>query len=99
MGGSARILVINLAAPDGAGDGAVPVPPTFLLTGTRDLFLSNTARTHIKLRQAGAVADLLVYEGVSHGDYATEAASRWPGCLCSLKIAGVRDGPKNPCNF
>ncbi len=50
-------------------------PPTFLLTGTRDLFLSNTARTHIKLRQAGAVADLLVYEGVSHGDYSVEAAS------------------------
>jgi acetyl esterase/lipase len=50
-------------------------PPTFLLTGTRDLFLSNTVRAHIKLRQAGAVADLLVYEGVSHGDYATEATS------------------------
>ena len=44
-------------------------PPTFLVTGTRDLLLSNTARTHIKLRQAGVVADLLVYEGVSHGDY------------------------------
>jgi len=44
-------------------------PPTILVTGTRDLFLSNTARTHIKLLQAGAVADLLVYEGVSHGDY------------------------------
>ena len=44
-------------------------PPTLLVTGTRDLFLSNTARTHIKLLQAGAVADLLVYEGVSHGDY------------------------------
>ncbi len=50
-------------------------PPTFLLTGTRDLFLSNTVRAHINLRQAGAVADLLVYEGVSHGDYAAEAAS------------------------
>jgi acetyl esterase/lipase len=44
-------------------------PPTLLVTGTRDLFLSNTARTHIKLLQAGVVADLLVYEGVSHGDY------------------------------
>jgi len=50
-------------------------PPTFLVTGTRDLFLSNTARTHIKMRTAGVVADLLVYEGVSHGDYAAEAAS------------------------
>ena len=51
-------------------------PPTFLVTGTRDLFLSATARTHIKLRQAGAIADILVYEGMSHGDYAAEAASR-----------------------
>jgi acetyl esterase/lipase len=44
-------------------------PPTFLVTGTRDMLLSNTARTHIKLRQAGVVADILVYDGTSHGDY------------------------------
>ena len=44
-------------------------PPTILATGTRDLFLSNTARAHIKLRQAGVPADILVYEGGSHGDY------------------------------
>ena len=50
-------------------------PPTLLVTGTRDLFLSNTVRTHIKLRQAGSVADILVYEGVSHGDYLHELAS------------------------
>ncbi|MGB3717939.1 MAG: alpha/beta hydrolase [Candidatus Promineifilaceae bacterium] len=50
-------------------------PPTLLATGTRDLFLSNTVRTHIKLRQAGSVADILVYEGVSHGDYLHELAS------------------------
>jgi acetyl esterase/lipase len=50
-------------------------PPTFLVTGTRDLFLSNTVRTHTKLRQAGVVADMLVFEGVSHADYLIEAAS------------------------
>jgi len=50
-------------------------PPTLLVTGTRDLLLSATARTHIKLRQAGVVADILVYEGMSHGDYGVEAAS------------------------
>ena len=44
-------------------------PPTFLLTGTRDLFLSNTVRAHRKLRDAGVTADLVVLEGVSHGDY------------------------------
>ena len=50
-------------------------PPTMLVTGTRDLFLSNTARVHTKLRQAGVEADLLMFEGVSHGDYALEATS------------------------
>ncbi len=44
-------------------------PPTYLVTGTRDLFLSNTVRVHRKLRAAGATADLMVFEGVSHGDY------------------------------
>jgi len=44
-------------------------PPTLLMTGTRDLLLSNTARTDMKLRQAGVVADILVYDGTSHGDY------------------------------
>ena len=53
----------------------VGFPPTMLVTGTRDLFLSNTVRTHTKLRQAGAVADILVFEGVSHADYLVETAS------------------------
>lgn len=44
-------------------------PPTILVTGTRDMFLSDTARTHRKLRAAGAVADLLVFEGMSHAGY------------------------------
>ncbi len=45
-------------------------PPTFLVTGTRDLFLSNTVRVHTKMRAAGAVADLMVFEGIAHADYA-----------------------------
>ena len=44
-------------------------PPTILVTGTRDMFLSDTARTHRKLRAAGASADLLVFEGMSHAGY------------------------------
>ncbi len=44
-------------------------PPTILTSGTRDLFLSNTARTHRKLRRAGVVAELNVYEGMSHAQY------------------------------
>ncbi|WP_076864239.1 alpha/beta hydrolase [Bradyrhizobium mercantei] len=44
-------------------------PPTILTTGTRDLFLSNTVRTHRKLRRASVIADLNVYEGQSHAQY------------------------------
>ncbi len=44
-------------------------PPTILLSGTRDLFLSNTVRMHQKLLQSGVHADLLVFEGQSHAQY------------------------------
>lgn len=44
-------------------------PPTFLATGTRDLFLSNTIRVHRKLRDVGVETDLVVIEGMSHGDH------------------------------
>lgn len=45
------------------------LPPAILVTGTRDLFLSNTARMHRKLREAGTYAELLVIEGLSHWQY------------------------------
>jgi epsilon-lactone hydrolase len=44
-------------------------PPTILTSGTRDLFLSNTVRTHRALRRAGVEAELNVYEGQSHAQY------------------------------
>lgn len=44
-------------------------PPTYLISGTRDLMLSDTVRVHCKLRQAGVEADLHVYEGHSHYAY------------------------------
>jgi epsilon-lactone hydrolase len=44
-------------------------PPTILISGTRDLFLSLTVRTHRKLRRAGVEADLQVFEGLSHAQY------------------------------
>lgn len=44
-------------------------PPTFLTAGTRDLLLSNTVRVHRKLRQAGVVAALQIFEGMSHAQY------------------------------
>ena len=44
-------------------------PPSFLLSGTRDLFLSNTVRTETKLRDAGIPTKLIVLESQSHSDY------------------------------
>lgn len=50
-------------------------PPTILITGTRDMFLSDTARTHRKLRATGVPADLHVFEAMSHAGYAFELGS------------------------
>jgi epsilon-lactone hydrolase len=44
-------------------------PPTILTAGTRDLLISNTVRAHRKLRQAGVVAELQIFEGMSHAQY------------------------------
>ena len=56
-------------------------PPTVLISGTRDLFLSDTARVHQKLLQAGVDAQLLVLEGQSHAQYldidAPESQAAW----------------------
>jgi epsilon-lactone hydrolase len=46
-------------------------PPSILISGTRDLLLSNTVRAHRKLRQAGVDAELQVFEGQSHAQYLT----------------------------
>lgn len=45
------------------------MPPTVLISGTRDLFLSDTVRLHRKLRKTGIDADLHVYEAVSHSSF------------------------------
>ena len=45
------------------------LPPAILTSGTRDLFLSNTVRTHRKLREAGVEAQLQIFEGMSHASY------------------------------
>ncbi len=44
-------------------------PPTYFITGTRDMFLSDTVRTHRKMRVAGVAAELNVYEAISHAEY------------------------------
>jgi monoterpene epsilon-lactone hydrolase len=57
-------------------------PSTLLLSGTRDLFLSNTVRMHQKLLQSKVRAELLVFEGQAHAHYliaddAPESATAW----------------------
>jgi acetyl esterase/lipase len=44
-------------------------PPTFLQSGTRDLFLSNSVRMHRALRSAGVPAELHVFEAMPHGGF------------------------------
>ncbi|GEM_PF-221265 len=44
-------------------------PPTYLISGTRDLLLSDTVRVHRALQRAGVEVDLNIYEGQSHADY------------------------------
>jgi len=44
-------------------------PPTYLQSGTRDLFLSNTVRMHRKLRAAGVEAELHIGEAMPHGGF------------------------------
>jgi acetyl esterase/lipase len=51
------------------GDFAAGFPPTLLTAGTRDLFLSNAARMHRKLRAAHIPAELHVLEAAAHGAF------------------------------
>ena len=55
-------------------------PPTILLTGTRDLLLSDNVRMHRRLRAAGVDAELHVWEAAGHGGFlgmAPEDAERF----------------------
>jgi monoterpene epsilon-lactone hydrolase len=44
-------------------------PPTIVLGGTRDLYLSNSVRIHRKLRADGVQADLHVFEAMPHAGF------------------------------
>jgi len=44
-------------------------PPTFIQTGTRDMFLSNSVRIHRALRKAGIETELHVWEAMPHGGF------------------------------
>jgi epsilon-lactone hydrolase len=49
------------------GDFSKGFPPTLLASGTRDVLLSDTVRTHRALRAAGVYAELHVLEAAPHG--------------------------------
>lgn len=51
------------------GDFSKGYSPTLLLTGTRDLFLSNTVLMHRALRRACIAAELHVFEAMPHGGF------------------------------
>ncbi len=44
-------------------------PPTLIVTGTRDVSESNALVTNVKLLQAGVETQLLVLEGLGHGQF------------------------------
>jgi epsilon-lactone hydrolase len=48
------------------GDFSKGFAPTFLQSGTRDLFLSNTVLMHRALRQAGIESELHIFEAATH---------------------------------
>ncbi|BAX61735.1 alpha/beta hydrolase [Burkholderia stabilis] len=51
------------------GDFSAGFPPTFIQSGTRDLFLSNAVRLHRTLRRAQVPTELHVFEGMPHGGF------------------------------
>lgn len=51
------------------GDFTAGFPPTFIQSGTRDLFLSNSVLMHRKLRKAGVEAELHVWEAMPHAGF------------------------------
>ena len=51
------------------GDFTKGFPPTFLQSGTRDLFLSNIVRMHRRLLQGTMPVELHVFEGMPHGGF------------------------------
>ncbi|MFJ2991314.1 alpha/beta hydrolase [Pandoraea sp. NPDC087047] len=43
--------------------------PTFIQSGTRDLFLSNAVRMHRALRRAQVPCELHIFEAMPHGGF------------------------------
>ena len=48
----------------------VGYPPTLIVTGTRDIAMSNAIVTHTRMLTAGVEAELFIQEGLGHGHFA-----------------------------
>jgi acetyl esterase/lipase len=59
-------------------DFAKGFPASLIQTGTRDLFLSNSALMHRKLRKAGVEAELHVWEAMPHGGFGAFGLGKAP---------------------
>lgn len=62
-GANLRDPLVSPVHADWSGEA---LPPAFFSSGTRDLFLSDTARIHTAWRAAGGEADLALAEGLWH---------------------------------
>jgi epsilon-lactone hydrolase len=51
------------------GDFSPGFVPTFIQSGTRDLFLSNAVRLHRALHRAGVPCELHIFEAMPHGGF------------------------------
>jgi acetyl esterase/lipase len=60
-------------------------PPTILISGTRDLLLSDTVRMHRALRIVDVNAELHIYDGQSHGDYMRGLLEPFPESQDAIK--------------
>jgi epsilon-lactone hydrolase len=58
------------------GDFTKGFAPTFIQSGTRDIFLSNSVRMHRVLRRAGVEAELHVGEAMPHGGFGNAPEDR-----------------------
>lgn len=59
-------------------------PPTLILTGTRDVAMSNALVTHSRLVAAGAQSQLEVQEGMGHGEFNTAYGT--PEALAAMDL-------------
>jgi acetyl esterase/lipase len=71
------------------GDFTKGFAPTFIQSGTRDIFLSNSVRIHRKLRDAGVDAELHVWEAMPHAAFGGAPEDREPHQEFSRFLARV----------